>query len=134
FLTSIGVADVGREVVVSQGVAGLVAHRARTTPVSAADDERRRELRAVALGSYAAASPRGLALDAWRVVQASGAVAEVGACRAGSPGHQTPEEQRRAAWWGADAATGEPRRRPPAPRWLLARFDAALPELLAPVR
>ncbi|NIZ89952.1 hypothetical protein [Kineococcus rubinsiae] len=135
FLASIGVADVGPEVVVSQQVADLVAHRVRAAPVSPADTTRRRQERAVALGSYAASSRRGLSLDAWRVVQAAGAVAEVQACTAGDrEGAATPDDQRRVAWWGADAASRERGRRVPAPRWLVARLDAALPQLLAGTR
>jgi len=133
FLAGIGVADVGAQVVVGQQVADLLPHRGRTSPVAAGGTSRRRDLRAAALGSYAVVSAAGPALDVWRVVQVTGAIAEVGACRGGrEDAGAAPEDQRRAAWWGAVAAEGELPGTRPAPRWLEARFDAALPGLLPP--
>jgi len=133
YLAATGVADVAPAVLVADAVARRVADDL-PAPAAAASAgvqaERRQALLGLALGTHFATSRRGLALDAWRVLQTTGALGELGDCPADTGLRGTPDQRLRAATWGADLAARRPASAS-APR-LAARFDAALPAVLSP--
>jgi hypothetical protein len=104
------------------------------SPLTGAEATRRTELMADAFGTYFATHSRGLALNAKRVLQAERTFYEVGDCAFNSPGHHgTPNQRLRASQWGANLADSAQKQGHILPSLTVAsRFDAALPNLVAP--
>lgn len=104
------------------------------SPLTGPEATRRTELMADAFSTYFLAHPRGQALNRNRLLGATQSFFEVGDCAFTSPNHHgTPLQRQRSATWAADLAKSM------RPKGLImpslqfaARFDAKLPELVAP--
>jgi hypothetical protein len=85
-------------------------------------------------GTYFATHARGLALNAKRVLQAQQAFFAVGDCAFDNPAHHgTPRQREQATIWAANLAnSARPQGHILPSLALAARFEAQLPELVAP--
>lgn len=92
------------------------------------------ELQADAMSAYFLTHPRGLSMQAKRVSQVLGEVYLTGDCMFDEAGHHgTPNQRRRAAEWAYTLQeTQRPKGRILPSLEFIARFDAALPMIVAP--
>lgn len=104
------------------------------SPLPQPEATRRTELMADAYSTYYLVHARGQAINAKRVLGASQSFFEVGDCAFTSPNHHgTPLQRQRSAVWAADLANAARPQGPIMPSLEFAnRFDAKLPELVAP--
>jgi hypothetical protein len=131
-----GLGDVGPRVVMGHEFGHHIQYELGLfeTDLPAPEATRRTELMADSFAAYFGVHKRGLALNQKRVVDALMSFYAVGDCGFTSPGHHgTPNQRFRAATWGAELAKASV----PASSKLLAseladRFEAELPELVAP--
>ncbi len=133
---AIGLGDVGPRVIMSHEFAHHVQYELGTFDTGPTDPSaatRRTELMADAMATYFATHKRGLSLNRKRVADALLSFYTVGDCSFSSPGHHgTPLQRARAADWGADlAAASRPRSSVLPAAEVIARFDQALPGIIA---
>lgn len=133
---AIGLGDVGPRVIMAHEFAHHVQFELGTFdtgPSDPAEATRRTELMADAMAAYYGVHKKGLALNRKRVVDALLSFYTVGDCQFTSPGHHgTPLQRQRAAAWGADlAAAAQPKSLVLPAETVIARFDAALPRIIA---
>ncbi len=102
--------------------------------VASPEATRRTELMADAYGAYFGVHKRGLALNAKRVVDTLQSFYAVGVCAFDDNGHHgTPNQRKRSAEWGAQLAKSSvPAAAKLSAREVADRFEAVLPELVAP--
>jgi hypothetical protein len=135
-LQAVGVGDVGPRAVLGHEYAHHVQYDANLTasPLTGAEATRRTELMADAFGTYFVTHKRGLALNAARVLEAEQSFFQVGDCNFASANHHgTPNQRLAASRWGWSVAEAAQKQGQVLPsRTLDARFEAKLPELVAP--
>jgi hypothetical protein len=135
-LGAIGVGDVGPRAVLGHEYAHHVQYDKGlfASPLTGPEATRRTELMADAFGTYFVTHKRGLALNAARVLEAEQSFYEVGDCSFTSAGHHgTPNQRLRASTWGWSVADDAQKQGQVLPSLTLdARFEAVLPELVAP--
>lgn len=104
------------------------------SPLTGPEATRRTELMADAFSTYFLAHPRGQAMNRKRLLAASQSFFEVGDCAFTSPNHHgTPLQRQRSATWASDLALNMRPKGLILPSLNFAkRFDAKLPELVAP--
>ncbi|MQA98355.1 MAG: hypothetical protein GEV11_28545 [Streptosporangiales bacterium] len=104
------------------------------SPLTGPEATRRTELMADAFSTYFLAHPRGQAMNRNRLLAATQTFFEVGDCAFTSNNHHgTPLQRQRSAAWAADVAnTVRPRGLVLPSLEFAERFDAKLPELVAP--
>lgn len=133
---AIGLGDVGVRVIMAHEFGHHVQFELGAFdggPSDPAEATRRTELMADAMAAYYGTHKKGLALNKKRVADALLSFYTVGDCQFDSPGHHgTPLQRERAADWGADlAAAAKPRSYVLPAATFIARFDAALPQLVS---
>jgi hypothetical protein len=135
-LNAMGIGDVGARVALAHEFAHQIQAELNLfdSPLTGPEATRRTELMADAYASYYAVHPRGLALNAKRVVDVERTFFELGDCVFDSPGHHgTPNQGVRASAWAADlAASARPQGHILPAAAFAARFDAQLPQIVAP--
>jgi hypothetical protein len=104
------------------------------SPLTGAEATRRTELMADAFGSYYLAHSRGASMQWKRVQLFTQVFYGVGDCGFADPGHHgTPNQRARTANWAYSVVTGAPNQGHILPSLTVAaRFDAKLPDLVAP--
>lgn len=135
-LTAMGLDDVGPRVV----LAHEYAHQIQTelnlfdSPLTGPEATRRAELMADAYASYFAVHPRGLSLNAKRVVDVQQTFYELGDCSFDDIGHHgTPNQGRRASAWAVDlAADARPKGHILPADTFATLFDEQLPSIVSP--
>lgn len=135
-LEAIGVGDVGPRAVLGHEYAHHVQYDKGlfASPLTGPEATRRTELMADAFGTYFVTHKRGLALNTARVLQAEQSFYEVGDCSFTSAGHHgTPNQRLRASTWGSAVAADAQKQGQVLPSLTLdARFEATLPQFVAP--
>lgn len=135
-LSAMGLEDVGTRVV----LAHEYAHQIQTelnlfeSPLTGPEATRRAELMADAYAGYFAVHPRGLSLNAKRIVDVQQTFYELGDCSFDDLGHHgTPDQGRRASAWATDLAAGaRPKGHILAADTFATLFDAQLPAIVSP--
>lgn len=135
-LGAIGVGDVGPRAVLGHEYGHHVQYDKLlfASPLTGPEATRRTELMADAFGTYFVTHKRGLALNTRRVLEAEQSFYQVGDCAFTSAGHHgTPDQRLRASSWGASVAADAQKQGQVLPSLTLdARFEAVLPQLVAP--
>ena len=135
-LGAIGVGDVGPRAVLGHEYGHHVQYDKDlfNSPLTGPEATRRTELMADAFGTYFVTHKRGLALNAKRVLEAEQSFYQVGDCAFTRPGHHgTPNQRLRASSWGAAVAADAQKQGQVLPSLTLdSRFEAALPQFVAP--
>jgi hypothetical protein len=135
-LAAIGVGDVGPRAVLGHEYGHHVQYDQNlfASPLTGPEATRRTELMADAFGTYFVTHKRGLALNTRRVLEAEQSFYQVGDCAFASAGHHgTPDQRLRASSWGASVAADAQKQGQVLPSLTLdSRFEAALPQFVAP--
>jgi len=135
-LQGIGVGDVGPRAVLGHEYGHHVQYDKElfTSSLTGAEATRRTELMADSFGTYFVTHKRGLALNTKRVLEAEQSFYQVGDCAFAATGHHgTPNQRLRASTWGASVASDAQKQGQVLPALTLdTRFEAALPQFVAP--
>ena len=135
-LSAMGLDDVGAPVVLAHEYAHQIQTESNLfdSPLTGPEATRRAELMADAYAGYFAVHPRGLSLNAKRVVDVQQTFYELGDCSFDDLGHHgTPDQGRRASTWAADLAAGARPKGHILPAETFATlFDAQLPAIVSP--
>jgi hypothetical protein len=133
---AVGLGDVAPQAILAHEFGHHVQYEDNlfVSPLTGPEATRRTELMADAFGSYFLAHSRGASMQWKRVQLFTQVFYGVGDCGFADPGHHgTPNQRARTATWAYSLVTGAPNQGHVLPSLTVAdRFDAKLPELVAP--